>query len=104
MLQERIRSSDRSRLRRQRPIAANREEVYPGSTERTASANDDHPRVQASGFLRVSEASLKRHLGSGYELRQLEAIMAAFAGRIKTTSDEITWQLKVRDGTAAAAH
>ncbi len=61
-------------------------------------------RIQASGFLRVSEASLKRHLGSGYELRQLEAIMAAFAGRIKTTSDEITWQLQVRDGAAVAAH
>ena len=61
-------------------------------------------RIQASGFLRVSEVSLKRHLGSGYELRQLEAIMAAFAGRIKTTSDEITWQLQVRDGAAVAAH
>lgn len=62
-------------------------------------------RIQANGFLRVSVESLKRHLGAGFELRQLESIMSAFAGRINTTSDEITWQYKTSGEAAAnAAH
>lgn len=51
-------------------------------------------RVRARGFLRVTRASLRRHLGDGFEMRQLGALLSAFAGRIATTSDEITWTLQ----------
>ncbi|HVR64433.1 MAG TPA: MmoB/DmpM family protein [Polyangia bacterium] len=50
-------------------------------------------RVQARGFLRVTRASLRRNLGDGFEMRQLGAMLSAFAGRISTTSEEITWTL-----------
>jgi toluene monooxygenase system protein D len=50
-------------------------------------------RVQASGFMRVTLASLRRNVGATFEMRQLEAMLSAFAGRIRTSSDEITWTL-----------
>ena len=50
-------------------------------------------RVQAKGFLRISLASLQRNVGSTFEMRQLEAMLTAFAGRIQTRSDEVTWSL-----------
>ena len=51
-------------------------------------------RVQRSGFLRLTRESLERHLGAGYRMSQLEAIMSAFAGRIQTSSNEVVWHLK----------
>jgi toluene monooxygenase system protein D len=51
-------------------------------------------RVQRSGFLRLTRASLERHLGAGFQMSQLESIMSAFAGRIRTSSDEIVWHLR----------
>jgi toluene monooxygenase system protein D len=54
-------------------------------------------RVQAPGFMRVTLASLKRNLGSAFEMRQLGSMLSAFAGRIVTTSDEITWTLSSPD-------
>ncbi len=50
-------------------------------------------RVQADGYLLVTEASLKKHLGEGYEMRSLEGMLSAFAGRINTASDHIEWTL-----------
>lgn len=50
-------------------------------------------RVQAQHRLRVTRASIERELGRTFELRELEAQMSAFAGRIKTGSDEIVWYL-----------
>ena len=50
-------------------------------------------RVQRSGFLKLTRASLERHLGVGFQMSQLESIMSAFAGRILTSSDEIVWYL-----------
>lgn len=50
-------------------------------------------RIQAPSFLRVTEASLQRYLGHDFRLRSLEAQLSAFAGRINTTSEEITWSL-----------
>jgi toluene monooxygenase system protein D len=41
----------------------------------------------------VTRASLQRNLGEAFEMRQLEAMMSAFAGRIATSSDEVTWSL-----------
>jgi toluene monooxygenase system protein D len=50
-------------------------------------------RVQRAGLLRVTRASLQRHLGANFEISQLESIVAAFAGRIRTSSDEVVWHL-----------
>ncbi|MGF6767780.1 toluene monooxygenase system protein D [Paraburkholderia sp. GAS199] len=51
-------------------------------------------RVQAEWCLRVTRASIERHVGRFYEMRELEQILASFAGRITTTSDEFVWQYK----------
>lgn len=51
-------------------------------------------RVQRSGFLKLTRASLERHLGVGFQMSQLESIMSAFAGRIRTSSDEIVWYFR----------
>jgi toluene monooxygenase system protein D len=58
-------------------------------------------RVQRSGFLKLTRASLERHLGVGFQMSQLESIMSAFAGRIRTSSDEIVWYF--RTGQASSA-
>jgi toluene monooxygenase system protein D len=50
-------------------------------------------RVQAAGSLRVTLPTLRSYLGASFEMRQLESLLAAFAGKIATTSDEITWTL-----------
>ena len=51
-------------------------------------------RVQRSGCLKLTRASLERHLGVGFQMSQLESIMSAFAGRIWTSSDEIVWYFR----------
>jgi toluene monooxygenase system protein D len=56
-------------------------------------------RVQAKGYLRVSLASLQRHLGGAFEMRQLGLLLSAFAGRIATTTDEVSWSLTTSSGT-----
>ena len=50
-------------------------------------------RVQADGYLLVTEDSLKNHLGDGFEIGSLEGMLSSFAGRIKTASDQIEWTL-----------
>jgi toluene monooxygenase system protein D len=50
-------------------------------------------RIHASNYLRVTEQSLKRHLGADFEIRSLEPMMSAFAGRINTMSDSVEWSL-----------
>jgi|HubBroStandDraft_5_1064220.scaffolds.fasta_scaffold528367_2 toluene monooxygenase system protein D len=52
-------------------------------------------RVQAQGFLRITLATLRRNLGASFQMRQLESMLSAFAGRITTRSDEIIWALSV---------
>jgi toluene monooxygenase system protein D len=51
-------------------------------------------RVQAEWYLRVSRESIERHVGRPYQMRELEQILASFAGRIMTTSDEVIWRFK----------
>ena len=51
-------------------------------------------RVQRPGFLKVTRASLQRHLGTDFDIPQFESIVAAFAGRIRTSSDEVVWYLQ----------
>jgi toluene monooxygenase system protein D len=50
-------------------------------------------RVQADGYLVVTEESLQRQLGSNFRIRSLEVMLTAFAGRIQTFSDRIEWHL-----------
>jgi toluene monooxygenase system protein D len=57
-------------------------------------------RVQRSGFLRLTRASLERHVGAGFQMSQLESIMSAFAGRIRTSSDEIVWYLRTTNAAS----
>lgn len=57
-------------------------------------------RVQRSGLLRVTRASLQRHLGADFEISQLESIIAAFSGRIRTSSDEVVWSLQTAGASA----
>lgn len=49
-------------------------------------------RVQGPGRVRVTEASLQHHLGPSFELRSLQTMLASFAGRISTSSDEMSWE------------
>ena len=53
-----------------------------------------YTRVSGDGELRVTRQSIERHLGRDFEMRQLEGLMSAFAGRIDMTSDEVRWRLK----------
>ena len=48
-------------------------------------------RIHADNHLRVTAESLKRYLGADFDIRSLEAMMSAFAGRINTTSDAVEW-------------
>jgi toluene monooxygenase system protein D len=50
-------------------------------------------RVQADNYLKVTEATLQRHLGPTFKIHSLEQMLTAFAGRIKTASDQIEWHL-----------
>jgi toluene monooxygenase system protein D len=50
-------------------------------------------RVQADGYLRVTERSLQQHLGDSFDITSLQGMLTAFAGRINTGSDQIEWQL-----------
>ena len=51
-------------------------------------------RIQAEQRLKVTRASIEKHIGRPFEMRQLEPMMSAFAGRIDTTSDAILWSFK----------
>jgi toluene monooxygenase system protein D len=50
-------------------------------------------RVQADNYLKVTEATLQRHLGPAFKIHSLEQMLTAFAGRIQTASDQIEWHL-----------
>jgi toluene monooxygenase system protein D len=53
-------------------------------------------RVQADNYLKVTEATLQRHLGPSFKIGELEQMLTAFAGRIQTASDQIEWHLTAR--------
>ena len=55
-------------------------------------------RVQAQGSLRITLGTLRRNLGASFQMRQIQSMLSAFAGRITTTSDEITWTLTTKVG------
>jgi len=51
-------------------------------------------RIQTEQHMKVTRASIERHIGRAFEMRQLEPMMSAFAGRIETTSEGILWSYK----------
>jgi toluene monooxygenase system protein D len=51
-------------------------------------------RVQTEWSLRVSRESIERQIGRPYQMRELEQMLASFAGRIITTSEEVVWQYR----------
>ncbi|HEX2733647.1 MAG TPA: MmoB/DmpM family protein [Polyangiaceae bacterium] len=61
-------------------------------------------RVQARGSLRITRATLQRNLGAAFQMRQLSAILTAFAGKITTTSDEMSWTLTPNTKTPKNGH
>ena len=62
-----------------------------------------YTRVSGDGELRVTRASIERNLGREFQMRQLEGLMSAFAGRIDMTSEEVWWRLKSSSAPAAEA-
>jgi toluene monooxygenase system protein D len=54
-------------------------------------------RIQAEQHMQVTRASIERHVGRTFEMRQLEPMMSAFSGRIKTTSEAIVWSYKKQE-------
>ena len=53
-----------------------------------------YTRISGEGELRVTRESIERHIGRSFEMRQLEGLMSAFAGRIDMTSETAVWRLK----------
>ena len=74
-------------------IIAAIEEDNPGS-EIEVIDRGAYVRIQAEQRLKVTRASIERHIGRTFEMRQLEPMMSAFAGRIVTTSDAFLWSYK----------
>jgi toluene monooxygenase system protein D len=58
-------------------------------------------RIQAEQQMKVTRASIERHIGRAFEMRQLEPMMSAFAGRIETTSEAIVWSFKREEETTS---
>ncbi len=79
-------------------IIAAIEEDNPG-TEIEVIDRGAYVRIQAQHRMKVTRASIERHLGRPFEMRQLESMMSAFAGRIETTSDAILWSFKREEET-----
>jgi toluene monooxygenase system protein D len=79
-------------------IIAAIEEDNPG-TEIEVIDRGAYIRIQAQQRMKVTRASIERHIGRPFEMRQLEPMMSAFAGRIETTSDAILWSFKREEET-----
>lgn len=71
-------------------------------TELEVTDEGAYVRIMGDGYLHVTLDSLRRYLGRDFEMRQLEVMMPAFAGRIDTKSDEITWEYRVDLDTVPA--
>jgi toluene monooxygenase system protein D len=77
-------------------IIAAIEDDNPG-TEIEVIDRGAYVRIQAEGRMKVTRASIERHIGRTFEMRQLEPMMSAFAGRIETTSDAISWSYRQQE-------
>ena len=77
-------------------IIAAIEEDNPG-TEIEVIDRGAYVRIQAEQQMKVTRASIERYIGRAFEMRQLEPMMSAFAGRIQTTSEAIVWSYKQQE-------
>jgi toluene monooxygenase system protein D len=78
-------------------IIAAIEDDNPG-TEIEVIDRGAYVRIQAEQRMKVTRASIERHIGRTFEMRQLEPMMSAFAGRIETTSEAILWSYRQQEG------
>ncbi len=81
-------------------IIAAIEEDNPG-TEIEVIDRGAYVRIQAEQRMIVTRASIERHIGRPFEMRQLEPMMSAFAGRIDTTSDAVVWSYQREEETVS---
>ena len=51
-------------------------------------------RIQAENRLELKRATVEKSLYRDYEMRELETILSAFAGRLETTSESFVWYFK----------
>jgi len=51
-------------------------------------------RIQAENRLELKKATVEKSLYRDYEMRELETILSAFAGRLETTTESFVWYLK----------
>ena len=77
-------------------IIAAIEEDNPG-TEIEVIDRGAYVRIQAQQHMKVTRASIERHIGHAFEMRQLEPMLSAFAGRIETTSEAISWSYRQKE-------
>jgi toluene monooxygenase system protein D len=54
-------------------------------------------RVQAPRRMTISRIAVERNLGRPFEMQELELMLSAFSGRIKTTSDKIEWHYQLEE-------
>jgi toluene monooxygenase system protein D len=54
-------------------------------------------RIGTPGRCVLTRASLEDALGRSFQLHQLEPSLAGFAGRMKSTDDEVVWYLERQD-------
>lgn len=59
-------------------------------------------RIQGESPLTVTRESLELQLGRGFEMHELENLMSAFAGRIDTRSDAISWYYGERESAESS--
>ena len=51
-------------------------------------------RIQAENRLELKRVTVEKSLYRDYEMRELETILSAFAGRLKTTTESFVWYFK----------
>ena len=73
------------------------EKTNIGGTEIEVIDRGAYVRIQAEQYMKVTRSSIERHIGRTFEMRQLEPMMSAFAGRIETTSDAILWSYRKQE-------
>ena len=71
------------------------EEDNPGQ-EITVIDRGAYVRVHTPYKMVVTEATLKQHLGESFHIRSLEGMLSSFAGRIRTSSEDIVWETAAR--------
>lgn len=54
-------------------------------------------RIVTPNVCRLTRASLEEAMGRTFHLHQLEPQLAGFAGRMKSTDDEVVWYLERQD-------